>query len=96
MTHLSRHRGHDIHLDEGRWVYSDDGTPVAEDPARACGWCRLPNREDGHDACIGELGPGRVMNACCGHGNEAEAYVQFWGGGRLGGAEAVRWIEGER
>lgn len=43
-------------------------------PDRKCGHCNLPNRSDGHDACLGEL-PG-VMNACCGHGKR-EPYVQF-------------------
>lgn len=40
-----------------------------------CGHCNLPNRVDGHDACLGTI-PG-VMNACCGHGDVRCAYVQF-------------------
>ena len=59
----------------GVWVYSDTGQRVAENPERPCGHCGLPNRPDGHDACLGEL-PG-VMNACCGHGDQRDAYVQL-------------------
>lgn len=39
----------------------------------ACG--ELPTAED-HDHCLGEL-PG-VMNACCGHGNDDSAYLQYY------------------
>lgn len=40
-----------------------------------CGHCRLRRTKQGHDGCIGELEG--VMNACCGHGEESTAYVQF-------------------
>lgn len=40
-----------------------------------CKHCDFAPNKDGHDACLGEL-PG-VMNACCGHGDECDAYVQF-------------------
>ncbi len=67
----------------------------------ACG--QLPTPE-GHDACLGTL-PG-VWNACCGHGDPSEAYVQFRPGvlrwlmrklglmdaRRIKGDAAVRWI----
>lgn len=39
-----------------------------------CGKCNLPNRPDGHDACLGVIAG--AMNACCGHGDDAMAYVQ--------------------
>jgi len=29
------------------------------------------------------------MNACCGHGNDRQAYVQFWGGDYVEGADAI-------
>lgn len=69
-----------------------------------CAKChRLPTAE-GHDGCLGTL-PG-VWNACCGHGNPREAYVQFRPGPvrmflrrlglvdarRIAGAEALDWI----
>ena len=42
-----------------------------------CEKCGLPPRADEHDACLGELDPSIVMNACCGHG-QRKPYVQFW------------------
>lgn len=82
-------RGHAIEERGGKWVYADTGTAVAEEPARPCGSCGLPNRTDGHDACLGEL-PG-VMNACCGHGQVSDAYVQLVGGGSRNGIDALRF-----
>ena len=89
MTAHGYHRGHHMtfivdesHEDGGVWTY-DDGTPVPEDPDRPCGFCGLPNREDGHDACLGELPD--VWAACCGHGNPKEAYVTI----RLAGEDAM-------
>ena len=67
-------RGHPMHRQDGVWIYTDTGQPVSENPDRLCGHCGLPNRGDGYDACLGEL-PG-VMNACCGHGDITQAYVQ--------------------
>lgn len=41
-----------------------------------CSYCNhRPDSQD-DDFCLGHL-PGPVMNACCGHGNDARAYVQF-------------------
>ena len=77
MAARGYHRGHAMTFDEGRclWEYDIDGVPVQDEPNRPCGYCTLPNRADGHDACLGEL-PG-VRNACCGHGRPGEAYVQM-------------------
>lgn len=64
MTARSHHRGHPVHYDGVRWVYTDTGEP--SDIVRPCVRCgELPTPE-GHDACLGEL-PG-VSSACCGHG----------------------------
>lgn len=41
-----------------------------------CGHCGLDATPEGHDGCLGTL-PGDVMNACCGHGNNDSAYIQF-------------------
>lgn len=41
-----------------------------------CGYCGLSRTPEGYDGCIGEL-KGGVMNACCGHGDDRCAYVQF-------------------
>lgn len=40
-----------------------------------CGHCGLKRTPEGHDGCIGTLEG--VMNACCGHGEDKVAYVQF-------------------
>jgi hypothetical protein len=55
-----------------------------------CG--KLPTLE-GHDGCLGELDTGIVMNACCGHGDEYFAYVQYWDKSCIRGREAVVEIE---
>ena len=50
-----------------------------------------PTRE-GHDGCIGTLPSPNVMNACCGHGRDESAYVQFWNSPRISGCEALEYI----
>lgn len=40
-----------------------------------CGHCGLSRTVEGHDGCIGTLE--NVMNACCGHGEDRMAYIQF-------------------
>ncbi len=69
------HRGHlTVETSDG-WVYADTRELVSKNRDRPCGHCGLPNRADGHDACLGEI-PG-AMNACCGHGNSpSPGYVQ--------------------
>ena len=47
------------------------------------------NTKEGHDGCLGTL-PG-IMNACCGHGDIDEAYVQFDKENRIAGSAAVAW-----
>lgn len=72
---ISYLRGHAIYFND-QWRYVDNDEPtITHWESRSCGACSLPNRPDGHDACLGEL-PG-VINACCGHGQETQAYVQF-------------------
>lgn len=74
MTARALLRGHEIYWDGEQFRYKDDDAPTVGNE-RTCGHCGIPNTEDGHDGCLGYL-PG-VMNACCGHGQENEAYVQF-------------------
>lgn len=81
------HRGHVIIEVGGIWLYADTREPVSEAPDRACGHCGLPNTAEGHDGCLGTL-PG-VMNACCGHGCPAEAYVQYPSGVIVSGPDAL-------
>ena len=78
MTVKSTWRGHKIECRNGKWYFCDNGGLVEDDPDRMCGYCNLPSRKDGHDACLGELEG--VMNACCGHGVKADAYTQLMDG----------------
>ena len=83
----SKFRGHDIHSIRGVWFFCDTGRKVAETwKDHPCGHCGEKATSEDHDACLGTL-PG-VMNACCGHGEEKEAYVQFHNGEILRGADA--------
>jgi len=78
-------RGHQIAWVDGRWIYEDTKESVAQMPSRVCGFCGIPNTAEGHDSCLGAL-PG-VMNACCGHGVQSEAYIQFTNGVTIRGFE---------
>jgi len=81
-------RGHKIECVNGEWVYSDTEEPtVSGNSKRACGVCSEHRTKEGHDACLGTL-PG-LMNACCGHGVEDEAYVQFLDGFSVHGSDAA-------
>lgn len=86
-------RGHPIkQRGDGAYIYVDTGELVSETWAdRPCGKCGLANTREGYDGCIGEIAG--AMNACCGHGNVAEAYVQYGDGRRIGGADALRIFE---
>lgn len=69
-------RGHPIVYEDGEWRYQDTGEPtLAGWKDRSCGLCGEGQMDEGYDPCLGGL-PG-VRNACCGHGNAEEAYVQF-------------------
>lgn len=84
-------RGHEIQNVNDEWVYSDNGQLVKDAwKLRECGYCKLPNRSDEHDACLGYLDG--VANACCGHGNIEQAYVQFDDQTRLEGIEAIHMM----
>lgn len=80
-------RGHATERRGGVWTYIDTGEPTVNSPRRPCGHCGLNDTPEGHDGCLGEL-PG-VMNACCGHGCVAEAYIQYLDGLWAGGEEAL-------
>lgn len=93
MTETNHWRGWPIYWDGKYWRYKDTGDCVrAVD--RPCGICGKERTPEGHDACLGEL-PG-VSNACCGHGSDREAYVQFDTGARLSGSAAVVAFAGLR
>ena len=89
MTTLSHHRGHSIYCENGVWFYSDTRTPTMGDVRLSCSLCGLKRTKEDHDRCLGVL-PG-VMNACCGHGQVDEAYIQFWNEDRISGKKAREW-----
>ena len=94
MSAKSFLRGHEIEWDEGQdaFVYFDTREPtIGTHKNRPCGHCGRHATPEGHDACLGTL-PG-IMNACCGHGQTQDAYVQFWDGRRMGGDVAVAYFE---
>lgn len=88
-------RGHQIEYVNGEWLYSDTKEPTATNwDRRPCGRCGLHNTKEGHDACLGTLP--NVMNACCGHGETNQAYVQFYDESSIRGSEAVEYQEKEK
>ena len=87
-------RGHKIKDLNGEFFFSDSGEAVKDNwKERPCGHCGKHNTAEGHDGCLGTL-PG-VLNACCGHGNPAEAYIQFSNGQELRETEAVHFFNSE-
>ena len=86
-------RGHAIVYIGGEWLYEDTMTATAGNE-RPCGHCRKPNTEEGHDGCLGTiLG---AMNACCGHGKNNEAYIQYFKGSDIRGEAAIAEMERSR
>jgi hypothetical protein len=83
----SYHRGHEIIYDGDVWRYSDTGQAVNKNPDCECGHCGKANTPEGHDGCLGT--PPGVKNACCGHGREYEAYIQFDDDTIVRGKEAI-------
>ena len=85
-------RGHLVEYDGTQWIYSDDKTPTVEGwKERPCGHCGKHFTPEGHDGCLGTLSG--VMNACCGHGVESEAYIQFLDGKCIRGENSIRIME---
>lgn len=90
MSAKSKHRGHEIECHDNVWVYSDNRIPVSRDKNRPCGHCGKSSTPEGHDGCLGTLTG--VMNACCGHGETEEAYIQFLDGSRLSGESVFSYL----
>lgn len=55
------------------------GTPDNE----PCPFCARRKTPEGHDGCLGELPDPAIMNACCGHGDIEDAYIQYWPDGEF-------------
>lgn len=77
---MDKFRGYEIYeKEEEKWYFSDTNKPTATTHMfRPCGHCGLENTPDGHDGCLSNL-PG-VKNACCGHGEREQSYIQFTNG----------------
>lgn len=86
---INKLRGHAIESINEEWYYSDDKSPAFV--RRPCGHCGKKDTKEGYDGCIGKLK--EVMNACCGHGEVKEAYVQFNDTTRILGQEALDYIK---
>ena len=88
LTAKSYFRGHEIEFLNDEWVYSDTKeSTVKTHEERGCGYCNCMPTPEGHDACLSTLVG--LMNACCGHGESREAYVQFWDSNCVRGEEAI-------
>jgi len=72
--HHSSHRGHPVVFIDPQLYYTDT-IELTRLQCRPCGVRGKFNSKQGHDACISSI-PG-ILNACCGHGEEKSAYVQF-------------------
>ena len=90
MTARSKWRGHNIVFAAGEYQFEDTGEPTVGSD-RPCGHCDRYHTVEGHDACLRTL-PG-VMNACCGHGEVSEAYVQMPNGETVQGQDALDLID---
>lgn len=101
MTARGHLRGHVILWDEtgNERLFADTGEPIyTPDMAGSgqfgtCAHCGLRATPEGHDGCLGTLPEHIVMNACCGHGDDGQAYVQHWDGTCVRGTEALDEIE---
>ena len=87
----SKLRGHEIEIVKGVYIYSDNGKSVIEDLERPCNKCNKKRTSEGYDACLGTLKG--IMNACCGHGEVNEAYIQFPDEHCIRGKDALRIFE---
>ncbi len=87
----SYYHGHKIQLRKRIWYFRDTNINVESFKNIYCGYCSQPQTKEGHDACIGVLK--NVMNVCCGHGKEDEAYIQYLNGVCVRGKEALTIIK---
>jgi len=87
----SKYRGHEIKEINGIWFYCNNNIPVESIKNISCGHCNKSQTKEGYDDCLGKL-PG-LMNACCGHGNIDEMYIQFLNGICVTGKEAFLIIK---
>ena len=67
-------RGYPTIVIDGKWCYEDTKETI-KDHLRPCKKCGKEYEFNAPDPCLGTL-PG-VAFACCGHGVQSEAYIQF-------------------
>jgi hypothetical protein len=92
MEEHDHFRGYPIEKKNGEFIFCDTGKPTIETwQDRPCGFCGKYNTPEGHDGCIGTI-PG-VTNACCGHGDVNDAYVQFETGKVINGQKALPLLD---
>ena len=88
----SKFRGHEIEYINDEWLYSDTKETVKSNyNERPCGNCGKPFTPEGHDGCLGTLKG--IMNACCGHGEVKDAYIQFLDGSVVNGKNAISILD---
>lgn len=88
MTARSLFRGFPIYWSGNEWRFAHTNEPTVQTwKDLPCGHCGLHATTEGHDGCLGEL-PG-VKNACCGHGSQTDAYIQFPDGSIERGQDAI-------
>lgn len=90
MIDTKHFRGHPIYVDGlGDHRYrKNDKLVEFHYPDHPCKVCGLTAPQGEHDPCIKSLG-GNVTDACCGHGDEATAYVQYSDKPTVYGKEAI-------
>ena len=92
MSIKNRLRGHEIEYDNDRkeWIYVDTKESIM-DKDRPCNNCKCHSTPEGHDACLETLP--NTLNACCGHGNPEDAYVNLINGKAIYGEDAIAIIK---
>lgn len=89
----SYHKGHKIEEANGVFYFADTGESVPDTwRNRPCGKCGQHNTPEGHDACLGVIAG--AMNACCGHGDDRSAYIQFNNGTTIRGDAVFEHLKG--
>jgi len=89
LSVYNKHRGHSAYFceDQLEWVYEEDQEPIQTEPQKPCVLCGKSFEFGTPDVCLGYL-PG-VRNACCGHGDKENAYVQFENGLVIRGFDVI-------
>jgi len=85
------YNGHEVYLMGMDWFYMDTGENIKSVSQRKCPNCGEYATKEGHDFCIANLP--NVKNACCGHGNIDEAYIEFNNGKIVRGKKCKKFFK---